>query len=408
VGAADSVRRVTVAVRAGRNAQTGEGASHTDRARRARGFQAPLHSHAPLRVSDEAQALPRPPGAIQANHNRGNWAHLVMGCSFVPEASSWRSSGSSLSTVCRCVPLHCSSPPAPVDPNPPVQEDAARFYAAEVLTALEYLHALGFIYRGEAAPCAVARQPDRAAARLEAREHPRPRHWSRHLTDFGVLDAMSVPRSARLDPGCAGGCSDLAAGDVHLNRVAATFKSHTGPRFRRKVRATAACCGTTAKCHCGVVVLWPGYRNWPSPSCGGTPLRRARNPLWVPVRCPRGGDGGCAPRCHGCAAEYMAPEVLEQDGYDQRVDWWCVPASASAAAPSVSLASGLIVALRPRQGVWHPCIRNALRSASFPGAHMASSCVASRPGGFAALALLVASFLWLGPPREATGTPHST
>lgn len=30
------------------------------------------------------------------------------------------------------------------------QEEAARYYAAEVLVALEYLHAIGFIYRGAA------------------------------------------------------------------------------------------------------------------------------------------------------------------------------------------------------------------------------------------------------------------
>lgn len=32
-------------------------------------------------------------------------------------------------------------------PNKCVDEDAARFYAAEVTAALEYLHLMGFIYR---------------------------------------------------------------------------------------------------------------------------------------------------------------------------------------------------------------------------------------------------------------------
>ena len=32
-------------------------------------------------------------------------------------------------------------------PNKCVNEDAARFYAAEVTAALEYLHLMGFIYR---------------------------------------------------------------------------------------------------------------------------------------------------------------------------------------------------------------------------------------------------------------------
>lgn len=40
-----------------------------------------------------------------------------------------------------------TSPALQTRPNKCVDEDAARFYAAEVIAALEYLHLMGFIYR---------------------------------------------------------------------------------------------------------------------------------------------------------------------------------------------------------------------------------------------------------------------
>lgn len=42
---------------------------------------------------------------------------------------------------------NCVSPALQTRPGKSISEDAARFYAAEVTAALEYLHLMGFIYR---------------------------------------------------------------------------------------------------------------------------------------------------------------------------------------------------------------------------------------------------------------------
>ena len=62
----------------------------------------------------------------------------------VVEESSFEVSNKS---VVHCVILAHVPSALQTRPNKCVDEDAARFYAAEVTAALEYLHLMGFIYR---------------------------------------------------------------------------------------------------------------------------------------------------------------------------------------------------------------------------------------------------------------------
>jgi len=52
-----------------------------------------------------------------------------------------------LGLYCCCSRLILTLVALQTRPNKCVDEDAARFYAAEVTAALEYLHLMGFIYR---------------------------------------------------------------------------------------------------------------------------------------------------------------------------------------------------------------------------------------------------------------------
>lgn len=60
-------------------------------------------------------------------------------------------------------------------PNKCVDEDAARFYAAEVTAALEYLHLMGFIYRDlkpESMCCTGTLRPGRSLCANNSNRHP--------------------------------------------------------------------------------------------------------------------------------------------------------------------------------------------------------------------------------------------
>lgn len=93
-------------------------------------------------------------------------------------------------------PLHppLRNPP----PTPRLQEDAARFYAAEVILALEHLHNLDFVYRDL--------KPENLL--LDSMGHIR-------ITDFGF--AKHLPGNKRTFTVC--GTPDYLAPEVILNKV---------------------------------------------------------------------------------------------------------------------------------------------------------------------------------------------
>lgn len=83
-------------------------------------------------------------------------------------------------------------------PNKCVDEDAARFYAAEVTAALEYLHLMGFIYRDlkpESMSFKVTTNPYANACRYFAAS-VRPHHVVR----FRFVETVGTWRSPYHDP----------------------------------------------------------------------------------------------------------------------------------------------------------------------------------------------------------------
>jgi len=73
-------------------------------------------------------------------------------------------------------------------PNKCVDEDAARFYAAEVTAALEYLHLMGFIYR-DLKPESRLRFT-RRAHHANFLRHPPPSVWAHHVVRLRFVETV--------------------------------------------------------------------------------------------------------------------------------------------------------------------------------------------------------------------------
>lgn len=73
-------------------------------------------------------------------------------------------------------------------PNKCVDEDAARFYAAEVTAALEYLHLMGFIYR-DLKPESMSYLILRAHSANNLR-HPPPSVWSHYVVRLRFVETV--------------------------------------------------------------------------------------------------------------------------------------------------------------------------------------------------------------------------
>jgi hypothetical protein len=86
-------------------------------------------------------------------------------------------------------------------PNKCVDEDAARFYAAEVTAALEYLHLMGFIYRDlkpeSESMLRCASQVDFSLTILY--RHPSPPIWPHHAFRLRFVETIRSWRSANND-----------------------------------------------------------------------------------------------------------------------------------------------------------------------------------------------------------------
>jgi protein-serine/threonine kinase len=73
-------------------------------------------------------------------------------------------------------------------PNKCVDEDAARFYAAEVTAALEYLHLMGFIYR-DLKPESMSLL-NLCASHANKFRHPSPSVWSHNAVRLRFVETV--------------------------------------------------------------------------------------------------------------------------------------------------------------------------------------------------------------------------
>jgi protein-serine/threonine kinase len=73
-------------------------------------------------------------------------------------------------------------------PNKCVDEDAARFYAAEVTAALEYLHLMGFIYRDLKPESMSLLNP--CAPHANKFRHPSPSVWSHNAVRLRFVETV--------------------------------------------------------------------------------------------------------------------------------------------------------------------------------------------------------------------------
>jgi len=84
-------------------------------------------------------------------------------------------------------------------PGKCIPEDDARFYAAEVTAALEYLHLMGFIYR-DLKPESKYSSPDCQLCTNSSR-YSSPSIWTHHVVRFRPLKAVRPRWKANNDPG---------------------------------------------------------------------------------------------------------------------------------------------------------------------------------------------------------------
>lgn len=82
-------------------------------------------------------------------------------------------------------------------PNKCVDEDAARFYAAEVTAALEYLHLMGFIYRDLKPESTLLSHNFIASA--DPFRHPAAPVWSHNAVRLRLVQAVRSRRSPNYD-----------------------------------------------------------------------------------------------------------------------------------------------------------------------------------------------------------------
>lgn len=84
-------------------------------------------------------------------------------------------------------------------PNKCVGEDDARFYAAEVTAALEYLHLMGFIYR-DLKPESASNSPRRALAKLTFSRYPTTPIRTHNAFRFRLVQTVRRRRCPDHDP----------------------------------------------------------------------------------------------------------------------------------------------------------------------------------------------------------------
>lgn len=84
-------------------------------------------------------------------------------------------------------------------PNKCVDEDAARFYAAEVTAALEYLHLMGFIYR-DLKPESMSLCIAHSIRLANMLRYPAPSVWPHYVIRLRPVKTIRTRRSSDNDP----------------------------------------------------------------------------------------------------------------------------------------------------------------------------------------------------------------
>uniref|UniRef100_A0A453M4W2 non-specific serine/threonine protein kinase n=1 Tax=Aegilops tauschii subsp. strangulata TaxID=200361 RepID=A0A453M4W2_AEGTS len=160
-------------------------------------------------------------------------------------------------------------------PNKHFTEHAARFYASEVLLALEYLHMLGVVYRDL--------KPENVLVREEG-------HIM--LSDFDLSLRCAVsPTLVRTPSGRVGAAAGLVHG-CKLPRILSSSKA----KGKKKLAA--------AKANQQELVVGDGKKQpWTSLEFMAEPTG-ARSMSFVGTH------------------EYLAPEIIRGDGHGSAVDWW--------------------------------------------------------------------------------------
>lgn len=153
-------------------------------------------------------------------------------------------------------------------PNKCVDEDAARFYAAEVTAALEYLHLMGFIYRDL--------KPES--------EHRPPICAPDTNTNFSLIDIL-LHQSGH-----------IMLSDFDLSK-------QSDPGGAPAILLAANSSNTNSRPHTGGITSNPSPNNMPTidtKSC----IANFRTNSFVGTE------------------EYIAPEVIKGCGHTSAVDWW--------------------------------------------------------------------------------------
>ncbi|XP_037436659.1 serine/threonine-protein kinase RHS3-like isoform X2 [Triticum dicoccoides] len=165
-------------------------------------------------------------------------------------------------------------------PNKHFTEHAARFYASEVLLALEYLHMLGVVYRDL--------KPENVLVREEG-------HIM--LSDFDLSLRCAVsPTLVRTPSGRVGAAAGLVQG-CKLPRI---LSSSSKAKGKKKL--------ATAKATQQELLAVPGDGH-------------GRKQPWTSLEFMAEPTGARSMSFVG-THEYLAPEIIRGDGHGSAVDWW--------------------------------------------------------------------------------------